>query len=49
MARFDQAVWQALANQRLSDGSFFGRDNDGRYYDGFYVRGGLPVDTMWPT
>jgi hypothetical protein len=48
-ARFDEAVWDALINKRLSDGSFTGEDGEGSSYDGFYVRDAFEVDTMWPS
>ncbi len=48
MTRFNEAVWHALINQRLSDGSFWGRDSQGDLYDGFYARDAFEVDTVWP-
>jgi hypothetical protein len=49
MARFEEAAWNALINERLSGGSFWGRDSQNASYDGYYERDAFEVDTMWPS
>jgi hypothetical protein len=49
MPRFETAAWRAVANMRLSDGSFTCDDGNGQNYAGYYTKGNKAVTTMWPT
>jgi hypothetical protein len=45
---FQNAVWRAVADQRLTDGLFFARDSEDRRYAGFWTKGEAEVTSMWP-
>ncbi len=45
---FQNAVWRAVADQRLTDGLFSARDSEDRRYSGYWTKGEAEVTSMWP-
>ena len=39
MEVFEDAVWRAVADQRLTDGLFFASDSEDRRYSGYWTEG----------
>ena len=48
MEVFEDAVWRAVADQRLTDGLFFASDSEDRRYSGYWTEGQAEITSMWP-